>query len=211
MLVYAIDLTTRFRRITVREGMLVEGPAGWGEFCPFTEYGDAESAPWLAAAVEAAAEGWPEPVRDQVPVNAIVPAVPPEQAHALVTASGCGTAKVKVAEPGLDPAGSLAADVARVRAVREVLGPDGRIRVDANAGWSLRAALTALTALGESGLEYAEQPCSTLAEMAALRRELARAGTPVLLAADGSATELPPGSKGVLAHAVWDAVVQRLD
>ena len=104
----------------------------------------------------------------------------------LAAFPGARTAKVKVAEPGLDPAGSLAADVARVRAVREVLGPDGRIRVDANAGWSLRAALTALTALGESGLEYAEQPCSTLAEMAALRRELARAGTPVLLAADES-------------------------
>ena len=93
MLVYAIGLTTRFRRITVREGMLVEGPAGWGEFCPFTEYDDAECVPWLAAAVEAAREGWPPPVRDRVPVNAIVPALPPEDAYALVRASGCGTAK----------------------------------------------------------------------------------------------------------------------
>ena len=65
MLVYAIGLTTRFRRITVREGMLLEGPAGWGEFCPFPEYDDAECVPWLAAAVEAAQVGWPAPVRDR--------------------------------------------------------------------------------------------------------------------------------------------------
>ncbi|MDQ3904748.1 MAG: hypothetical protein M3300_04705, partial [Actinomycetota bacterium] len=79
--IYAIPMRTRFRRITVREGMLIEGPAGWGEFCPFPEYDDVESVPWLAAALEAAEQGWPEPVRDRVPVNAIVPAVGPERAH----------------------------------------------------------------------------------------------------------------------------------
>ena len=89
MLVYAIGLTTRFRRITVREGMLVEGPAGWGEFCPFTEYDDAECVPWLAAALEAAQVGWPAPVRDAVPVNAIVPAVSPSDASDLGKAAGC--------------------------------------------------------------------------------------------------------------------------
>jgi len=72
VLVYAIGLTTRFRRITVREGMLLEGPAGWGEFCPFPEYDDAESASWLTAALEACTVGWPDPVRGRIPVNATV-------------------------------------------------------------------------------------------------------------------------------------------
>ena len=76
--VYAIPMTTRFRGITIREGMLIEGPAGWGEFCPFREYDDREAAGWLATAIEAATLGWPEPVRDRVPINCTVPAVGPE-------------------------------------------------------------------------------------------------------------------------------------
>src|SRR5919206_2755381 len=108
--VYGIPLTTRFRGITVREGLLIEGPAGWGDFCPFPEYDDAEAAAWLAAAVEQATSGWPAPVRDRVPVNVTVPAVGPEAAHDVVTRSGCRTAKVKVA----DHPGSLPEDLARV-------------------------------------------------------------------------------------------------
>ncbi|MFB4263392.1 enolase C-terminal domain-like protein [Nonomuraea sp. GTA35] len=98
--VFRIPMRTRFRGQTVREGVLLHGPAGWGEFSPFPEYGPRESPRWPACAREAAFEGWPEPVRDSVPVNATVPAVDPEQAHELVRSSGCATAKVKVAEPG---------------------------------------------------------------------------------------------------------------
>ena len=64
---FAIPMTTRFRGITVREGALIEGPAGWGEFSPFAEYGPRESARWLASALEAACTGWPAAVRDRVP------------------------------------------------------------------------------------------------------------------------------------------------
>src|SRR5689334_25309548 len=71
---FAIPMRTRFRGITVREGALIEGPAGWGEFSPFADYGPRECARWLACAVEAATVGWPPPVRDQVPVNVTVPA-----------------------------------------------------------------------------------------------------------------------------------------
>ena len=60
--VYAIPLTTRFRGITVREGLVIPGAAGWGEFCPFPEYDDGTAAPWLAGAVEAATLGWPAPL-----------------------------------------------------------------------------------------------------------------------------------------------------
>jgi O-succinylbenzoate synthase len=174
---FAIPMRTRFRGITVREGALVEGPAGWAEFSPFAEYGPRESARWLACAVEAATEGWPAPVRDRVPVNVTVPAVGPAAAHAIVSASGCRTAKVKVAERG-QPAGD---DVARVEAVRDALGPGGRIRVDANGAWDVDEAERMLRALARFGLEYAEQPCATLPEMATLRGRVS-----VPLAADES-------------------------
>ena len=51
MRAFAIPMRTRFRGITVREGALIQGPAGWGEFSPFTEYGPRECARWLACAV----------------------------------------------------------------------------------------------------------------------------------------------------------------
>src|SRR5215218_156768 len=131
--VYRIPLRTRFRGIDVRDGVLVRGPAGWGEFSPFWDYDVAESRRWWSAAEEAAFSGWPAPVRDAVPVNVTVPAVGPQQAHAIVSASGCRTAKVKVAEAGQTPAD----DLARVEAVRDALGPAGAIRVDANAAWDV--------------------------------------------------------------------------
>jgi O-succinylbenzoate synthase len=193
--VYAIPMTARFRGITVREGMLLHGPAGWGEFCPFAEYDDAESAPWLAAAVEAAEEGWPEPVRDRVPVNCIVPAVGPERAQEIVRASGCSTAKVKVA----DAPGSLPDDLERVAAVRDALGPTGAVRVDANARWDVDEAVAAIRALDRAagGLQYVEQPCRTIEELAAVRRQvdvpiaadesIRRAGDPLRVAVAGAA------------------------
>ncbi len=174
---FAIPLRNKFRGITVREGALLRGPAGWGEFSPFAEYGPAESARWLASAIESAVAGWPEPVRDRVGVNVTVPAVDPVRAHEIVARSGCRTAKVKVAEPGQ----GVADDVERVAAVRDALGPAGQIRVDANGAWSVEAAARALGRLAGFGLEYAEQPCATLDELARLRRM-----TDVPLAADES-------------------------
>jgi O-succinylbenzoate synthase len=163
---FSVPLTTTFRGTRVREGLLLCGPVGWAEFAPFPEYGAEESARWLAAAIEAAWIGWPEPKRDSVPVNAIVPAVDAHEARRLTRGSGCRTVKVKVAEPGQ----SLDDDVARVAAVRQTLGSDGRIRIDANGAWSTEEAATALRELGKFDLEYVEQPCATLVECAALRR-----------------------------------------
>jgi O-succinylbenzoate synthase len=174
---FAIPMPVRFRGITVREGALIEGPAGWGEFSPFAEYGPGECARWLAGAVEAATRGWPAPARDRVPVNVTVPAVGPEQAIKIVSASGCRTAKVKVAERGQ----AEADDIERVEAVREALGPDGKIRVDANGGWRPAQAARMLRRLARFGLEYAEQPCATLEELAELRR-----GVDIPVAADES-------------------------
>ncbi|HEX3908413.1 MAG TPA: o-succinylbenzoate synthase [Mycobacteriales bacterium] len=177
MHVVDIPMRVRFRRQDRRSALLIHGDAGWGEFSPFPEYDDRVAARWLAAAREAADVGWPEPRRSEIPVNTTVPAVPAQQAHDMVAASGCRTAKVKVAEPGQ----TLADDEARVEAVRDALGPDGRLRIDANAAWTIDEAETALRTLDRYDLEYAEQPVLTLEEMAALRRRV-----DVRLAADES-------------------------
>jgi O-succinylbenzoate synthase len=166
--VYSVRLRSRFRGLDVRDGMLVRGPEGWGEFSPFWDYDVAESRRWWAAAEEAACGGWPEPLRTSVPVNVTVPAVDAERAHAIVTASGCRTAKVKVAEPGQTPGD----DLARVEAVRDALGPHGAIRVDANAAWDVDTAAARIAELDRVGLEYVEQPCPTLEDLVALRRRV---------------------------------------
>jgi o-succinylbenzoate synthase len=166
--VWSVPLRTRFRGIDVRNGVVVRGPAGWGEFSPFWDYDAAESRRWWAAAEEAAVQGWPAPVRSSVPVNVTVPAVDATRAHAIVSASGCRTAKVKVAEPGQ----TRADDLARVEAVRDALGPAGAIRVDANAAWDVDTAVARIRELDRVGLEYVEQPCATLAELVAVRRRV---------------------------------------
>ena len=154
----------------MREGMVLRGAAGWGEFSPFWDYGTAECRPWLAAAREAADAGWPPPVRSSVPVNVTVPAVGAQQAAAIVRGSaGCRTAKVKVAEPGQTEAD----DLARVEAVRDALGPAGRIRVDANGAWDVDTAVRMVRLLDRVGLEYVEQPCSAVEDLAAVRRQVA--------------------------------------
>ena len=181
--VVAISMRVPFRGVTTREVTLFEGPVGWGEFGPFLEYGPAESSRWLASAVESAWVGWPDAVRGSVAVNATVPAIGPERVpEVLARFPGCTTAKVKVAERGQ----SLDDDLARVAAVREVLGGSGRVRVDANGGWSVDDALNALGHLGRLGLEYAEQPCATVEELRDLRKSLARNGIDVPIAADES-------------------------
>jgi o-succinylbenzoate synthase len=201
--VVRVPLAVRFRGVDAREAVLLRGPAGWGEFAPFVEYGDAEAARWLAAAVEAAWTGWPAPRRSSVPVNATVPAVPAaDVAGVLARFPGCTTAKVKVAQAGQ----RLADDVARVAAVRAALGPAGRIRVDANGAWSVEEAVTALTALAPSGLEYAEQPCATVPELAAVRRALAGA---VPVAADESVRRAADPARVALAGAA-DLVVLKV-
>jgi o-succinylbenzoate synthase len=177
--VWSIPMRTRFRGITVREGVLIRGERGWGEWSPFLEYPPEVAEPWLRCAEEAAAGDWPAPVRTSVHVNVTVPAVGPDRAHAIVRAGGCTTAKVKVAEPGQ----SLVQDEARVEAVRDALGPSGRIRVDANGGWDVDAAVAAIGRLDTAagGLEYVEQPCASVEDLAAVRRTV---GVPI--AADES-------------------------
>ncbi len=165
--VVALPMRVRFRGITTREVALIEGPAGWGEFGAFPEYGPPEAAHWLASGIEAAYREPPPLRRDRVPINATVPAVAAAQVgEVLARFPGARTAKVKVAEPGQ----TLADDVDRVNAVRELVPT---VRVDANGGWTVEQAAAAAAALTADGpLEYLEQPCATVDELAALRRRI---------------------------------------
>ncbi|MCA2333488.1 o-succinylbenzoate synthase, partial [Mycobacterium avium] len=163
--VVALPMRVRFRGITTREVALIDGPAGWGEFGAFVEYGPPEAAHWLASAVESAYRPAPPVRRDRIPINATVPAVPAAAVpDVLARFPGARTAKVKVAEPGQ----TLADDVARLNAVRDLVPT---VRVDANGGWSVDEAARAARALSADGpLEYLEQPCATVGELAELRR-----------------------------------------
>lgn len=179
---FSLPLRNRFRGITVREGLLVKGSVGWAEWSPFAEYRYPEIGNWWRATWEAANVGFPAPVRSRVPVNVTVPALGAQQAHDLVANSGCTTAKVKVAEPGQ----SFGDDLARVEAVRDALGSAGKVRVDANGAWGVDEAFNRLSRLARFELEYAEQPCARVEDLAQLRRQLARSGVEVLIAADES-------------------------
>lgn len=179
--VVALPLAVRFRGVDVREAALFEGPEGWTEFSPFVEYDDDEAATWLAGAIDYGWRAVPAAQRNHVPVNATVPAVSAADVpRVLARFDGCRTAKVKVAEAGQ----TLADDIARVRAARDVMGPDGRIRVDANAGWNVDQAERAIHALAEYDLEYVEQPCATVEELQDIRKRVKYAGIPI--AADES-------------------------
>ena len=180
--VVSLPMRVKFRGIMERESLLIQGPAGWGEFCPFPEYGDAEASRWLAAAIEAAWQGFPQPLRTAIPVNATVPAVEASRVPEVLARFGrVDAVKVKVAERGQ----TLEDDAARVEAVRAEL-PGAAIRVDANGGWDVPAAVRALTRLSAVGLEYAEQPVPDIEGLAEVRSRLRAAGTPVLVAADES-------------------------
>ncbi|WP_152649764.1 o-succinylbenzoate synthase [Demequina oxidasica] len=176
---FKVELATTFRGVTSRSGILMRGtgPDGadaWGEYSPFADYGPERAGRWWRAAMEAARGGWPAPVRDQVEVNSIVPELPPAEAARLAVAGGCRTAKVKVGGYS-----SPMQDAARVEAVAGALGPGGKVRVDANGHWDVDDAVRALTELelaarrgGLDGLEYVEQPCATVDELATLRRRV---------------------------------------
>lgn len=196
--VVALPMRVRFRGITTRELALIEGPAGWGEFGAFAEYGAAEASAWLASAIEGAYREPPPRRRDRVPINATVPAVAAAQVHeVLARFPGAGTAKVKVAESGQ----TLAEDVQRVNAVRELVPT---VRVDANGGWSVEQAVRAAAALTADGpLEYLEQPCATVDELAELRRRI-----DVPIAADESIRKADDPLAVVRAHAADIAVLK---
>jgi O-succinylbenzoate synthase len=159
--VIALPMKTNFRGISVREVALIKGSHGWGEFSPFLEYDDAESAPWLASAIEAATTPQPQLYRSSVAVNGTIPALndPADLARMVDSFPGVNTFKVKVGN-------DLAEDLARVNVIRQ-LQPQAKIRIDVNGLWSVDQAEEFLTLVGQ--IEYVEQPCATIEELRELK------------------------------------------
>lgn len=195
-----IPMRHRFRRVDHREAVLVRGASGWGEFSPFPEYPPSVSARWLAAALELACGALPEPGRQTIPVNVTIPAVDPRTARALVVESGARVAKVKIGEPGDDET----ADMSRLEAVADALGPDGALRADVNAMWDVETAAGRLKRMAHLPIDYIEQPVATLEEM----REL-RALVDVPLAAD-EAVRQSPNPLEVIEEGVADVVILKV-
>ena len=179
--VISLPLATKFRGINEREALVFEGPQGWSEFSPFLEYDDVEASAWLAAAIDFAWQPTPALVRDTVPINATMPAVAAADVESILARFGAArTVKIKVAELGQ----TLVDDAARVARVRELIGPAGRIRVDANGGWNVDEAEHAIHTLAPYDLEYIEQPCASVEELAEIRTRVKYMGLPI--AADES-------------------------
>lgn len=176
-IIFQLPLTTTFRGVNSREGLLVHGPHGWGECAPFLDYQPDEAAQWLRSALAQATRPGPAPVRTEVPVNVTIPVSSPAAAAARAAEAGCRTAKIKVADPRVD----LDADAARVAAVAEVLadqfGADARVRIDVNGSWRRDEACAAIELLQRAagpvgGLEYVEQPCWEVEDLAAVRERV---------------------------------------
>jgi O-succinylbenzoate synthase len=162
--VVALPTTTNFRGVTVREVALIQGEYGWGEFSPFLEYDDAESAPWLACAIEAATTPKPKLYRTEVAVNGTIPALNDEVELEKIVNSypGATTFKVKVGSNAHE-------DIARINTIRS-LRPGAKIRIDANGLLSVDQAVSLLQLVGE--IEYIEQPCATLEELRELKKRI---------------------------------------
>ena len=162
--VVALPMKTKFRGVTVREVALIQGEYGWGEFSPFLEYDDAESAPWLACAIEAATQPKPQIFRTEVAVNGTIPALNGKEELERVVNSfpGVSTFKVKAGTNAQE-------DVARINTIRS-LRPHAKIRIDANGLLSVEQAVSLLQLVGD--IEYIEQPCATIQELRELKKRI---------------------------------------
>jgi O-succinylbenzoate synthase len=163
--VFTIPVRAEFRGFAACEGMLIEGPQGWGAFCPPRDSDDLAAARWLTSAVEGGTVGWPDPVRGRVAVAVTVPAVGPQDAAVIVTGSGCTAADVHVAgQPD---------DLVRLEAVRGALGPDGAIRCVVEQAWDAVTAAQLIPVLEHAagGLEFVQLASTTAAELTALHHQ----------------------------------------
>jgi O-succinylbenzoate synthase len=162
--VVALPMTTNFRGVNFREVALIQGEYGWGEFSPFLEYDDAESAPWLACAIEAATQPKPQLYRNEIAVNGTIPALNDvEDLERIINSfPGVKTFKVKV---GTD----VSQDLQRLELVR-TLRPSATIRIDVNGLWSVDEAEMFINSVGD--IEYVEQPCATIQELRELKKRV---------------------------------------
>jgi L-Ala-D/L-Glu epimerase len=193
---------THARELLLLRLEAADGTVGCGEAAPFEPYdgvpleralaaltGGAGRRPPQARAAEEVAkldllarqEGRPlaEPAKDALPVNMTLPAGPPEETAERARAGmreGFASFKLKVGLPD---------DAERVAAVREAVGPWPALRVDANGVWTVDEAVRAIRAIEPHDLEFVEQPCRRLRELAEVRQ---RVSTPI--AADESVASM---------------------
>jgi o-succinylbenzoate synthase len=211
--------TTSAGVVTERELLLLriesaDGHVGYGEAAPFEPYDGipleraiatltrrsrGRRPPQARAAVEMARldldarrDGRPvgEPGADAIPVNRTLSAGPPEEAAARAAEgvqAGYSCFKLKVGLPD---------DEVRVAAVREAIGSWPALRIDANGAWSVDEAIASIRKLERFDLQFVEQPCRTLEELAEVR---ARVSAPI--AADESVASAEDVVRAVEAEA----------
>ena len=191
--------TVKARELIVLRVEEDDGLVGYGEAAPFEPYDGVTIAsvatvmqeratPTAYPQVHAADEmafldlegrrlGVPlaEPRVSTIAVNYTLAGATPEDvadAAAAARAEGYECFKLKV---------GLADDEARVAAVRDAIGADALLRLDANGAWSAPDAVVCINRLAPYRIEFVEQPCATLTDLATVRRD-----TPVPIAADES-------------------------
>lgn len=206
--VLSFPLNTRFRGLTRRTVLLVRGPAGWAEWAPFEEYEPHEAAHWLANTIDMGWTTYSDLHNEWIPVNGTIPAVDLNTIpHIIARYPGVHVLKLKVAEQGE----GKDHDLARIHMIRHI-APGCRIRLDANGGWGRAEAIDMARTLAEAGLEdvidYLEQPCPTIEDLAWLRRQLATEGIRLRIAADESIRKAQDPLRAVQMGAVDHAVIK---
>jgi O-succinylbenzoate synthase len=176
--VLSLPTRTNFRSISRREVAIFRGPNGWGEFSPFLEYESSEAAYWLAAGIEAAFEELPALKRDQIEVNATLPAVDSKNDVEMILNWYPGTKVVKI-----KVGGDLDLDIQRIKNTLSIK-PNCKVRLDVNGGWSVAQAESAVAQIidevGLDALEYIEQPVATLDELKKLQLPIPVVGDEVI-------------------------------
>jgi len=176
--VLSLPTRTNFRSVTKREVALFKGPNGWGEFSPFLEYDPEESSHWLGAGIEAAFGQLPAPVRDEIEINATLPAVDTKLDVEQILSWYPGTKVVKI-----KIGGDLASDIERIENTLSI-NPNFKIRLDVNGGWKVSQATESVARIiervGIEKLEYIEQPVATLEELRELKLPIPVVGDEVI-------------------------------
>ena len=180
--VLSLPTRTNFRSVTKREVALFKGPNGWGEFSPFLEYEKEEAAYWLGAGIEAAFGEIPLTNREEIEVNATLPAVDTKMdvENILSWYPGAKVVKIKVG-------GDLELDIQRIENTLAV-NPNYLIRLDVNGGWTVSQATESVSRIieriGIEKIQYIEQPVTTLDELRELKLPIPVVGDEVIRKAE---------------------------
>ena len=161
---FRIELNEPMRGESYREGVLVKGDFGWAEFAPFAYHSLQHSTRWLQAALEMAWTDLDKPLSKQVAVNAISTSTDAEKSIAILDETGCTTLKLKLT--GLD----VNRDIDLLNQISQAK-PGITFRIDFNGSLDIKNALKYFDSFSSLNIEYVEQPCNTIEELAELKNE----------------------------------------